>query len=123
VIESADELFWRRDGSSFPVTLKGTPLRTASGEIAGAVITFSDDTVRRGAEAERERLIAELQDALTHIKTLSGIIPICMHCKKIRDDKGYWNRLEEFIHEHTELEGFSHGLCPECFEKYYPEEG
>lgn len=70
------------------------------------------------AEDERDRLIAELQDALAQVKALSGIIPICMHCKNIRDDQGYWNRLEQFITEHSEAQ-FSHGLCPSCAEEHY----
>jgi len=61
-----------------------------------------------------------LEEANSKITQLSGIIPICMHCKGIRDDKGYWNRLEKFISEHSEAK-FSHGLCPDCKKKYYPE--
>jgi len=67
---------------------------------------------------EKEELIAKLQDALSEIKTLRGIIPICMHCKNIRDDKGYWNRVKTYVTEHTEAE-FSHGICPKCTNKYY----
>ena len=69
---------------------------------------------------ERELSIIELQNALTEIKTLKGILPICSHCKKIRDDKGYWNQLEAYIREHSDAE-FSHSLCEECAKKYYPE--
>ncbi|MBU1196154.1 MAG: hypothetical protein KKE62_17595 [Proteobacteria bacterium] len=64
----------------------------------------------------------ELKDAHAKIKTLSGIVPICMHCKEIRDDKGYWNQLEKYISEHSEVT-FSHGLCDKCLEKYYPGPG
>lgn len=63
---------------------------------------------------------AELQEALTKIKTLSGLLPICASCKKIRDDKGYWNRIETYISDHSEAE-FSHSICPECTKKLYPE--
>lgn len=70
---------------------------------------------------KREKLIAELEVALEEIRTLEGIIPICMHCKGIRDDKGYWNVLEKYITEHSDAQ-FSHGICDECMEKYYPEE-
>lgn len=62
----------------------------------------------------------ELQEANSKIKVLGGIIPICMHCKKIRDDKGYWNQLEKFIAENSEAQ-FSHGICDPCLEKYYPD--
>ena len=70
-------------------------------------------------EEEREKLIGELQEALAKAKLLSGLLPICASCKKIRDDKGYWNQIELYIWEHSEAE-FSHGLCPECTEKLYP---
>ena len=71
---------------------------------------------RKRVEKEREKLISDLQAALAEIKTLSGIIPICAKCKKIRDDKGYWEQVEVYIRDHTEAE-FSHGLCPECAAK------
>lgn len=71
------------------------------------------------AEIEREKIIIELQDALAKVKTLSGLIPICASCKKIRDDKGYWNQIEAYIEEYSDAE-FSHGICPECVKKIYP---
>jgi CheY-like chemotaxis protein len=70
------------------------------------------------AEAERKKLIRELQQALAEIKTLKGIVPICASCKKIRDDKGYWQQLEAYIREHSQAE-FSHGICPDCARKLY----
>ena len=69
---------------------------------------------------ERGRLIAELQDALGKVRTLSGLLPICACCKKIRDDKGYWNQIESYIQKHSDAE-FSHGICPDCFKALYPE--
>jgi len=72
---------------------------------------------RRRAESEREHLIAELTQAMTEIKTLEGIIPICASCKKIRDDHGYWNQLEKYLTEHSGAR-FSHGLCPDCLQRY-----
>ena len=72
------------------------------------------------AEEERERLIRELQEALANIKTLSGLLPICFSCKQIRDDKGYWNQIETYIHDHTDA-NFTHGICPPCAQKLYPE--
>lgn len=72
---------------------------------------------------QRDSLIKrndELQKALTKIKTLSGLLPICASCKKIRDDHGYWTQLEHYISEHSEAE-FTHGCCPECMKKLYPE--
>jgi len=70
--------------------------------------------------SKMESLNKELQDRLNEIKTLSGLLPICAHCKKIRDDEGYWQQLEGFISHHTEAK-FSHGICPDCREKYFPE--
>ncbi|HEY6011163.1 MAG TPA: response regulator [Nitrospirota bacterium] len=68
---------------------------------------------------EREKLIADLQKALAEIKTLQGILPICSFCKKIRDDKEVWTRLENYISEHTDAQ-FSHSVCPDCARKMYP---
>jgi len=69
---------------------------------------------------ERKKLIDELQEALTRIKNLHGLLPICSNCKKIRDDKGYWNHVENYISSHSEAK-FTHGICPECTHKLYPE--
>ena len=74
---------------------------------------------RRKIEQEKEKLILELREAIERIKTLSGIVPICMYCKQIRDDKGYWNNLEKFISEHSEAQ-FSHSICPNCAKERYP---
>ena len=75
---------------------------------------------RRESEIEKERLIKELQKALAEIKTLSDLLPICAYCKNIRDDKGYWNKLESYITEHAGTR-FSHGICPDCMKKNFPE--
>ncbi|SRR5712692_288621 len=73
------------------------------------------------AEAGRETLILDLQEALNRIKTLKGLLPICAACKKIRDDKGYWNHIENYIRQHSEAE-FTHGICPSCAQKLFPED-
>jgi sigma-B regulation protein RsbU (phosphoserine phosphatase) len=62
----------------------------------------------------------ELSEALAQVKQLKGLLPICMFCKKIRNDKNYWQKVEDYLTEHTEAD-FSHSICPECLEKYYPE--
>ena len=79
-----------------------------------------DIAERKRVQEEREKLIAQLQEALSRVKLLSGMLPICAHCKKVRDDKGYWNQIEVFVREHSEAE-FSHGICPECLKSLYPD--
>ncbi len=73
---------------------------------------------KRRAEEEKERLIVELQNALANIKTLSGLLPICASCKKIRDDDGYWTMVETYLADRSDAE-FSHGICPDCGVKLY----
>ena len=75
---------------------------------------------RNKAEKERDQTITELQKALSEVKKLSGLLPICSHCKKIRDDKGYWKQIEAYIQEHSEAH-FSHSICRECAKKLYPD--
>jgi DNA-binding response OmpR family regulator len=82
-------------------------------------IKQAEDALRE-KEKEQQKLISELQEALAEIKTLKGFIPICASCKKIRDDEGYWNQLEAYISKHTDAV-LSHGMCPECAEKYRKE--
>lgn len=84
------------------------------------MVHVEDITARRKAEREKENLIIELNEALDKIKTLHGIIPICAHCKNIRDDKGSWNQLEQYITTHSEAQ-FSHGICPDCMKELYPD--
>lgn len=75
---------------------------------------------RKRAEIEKDKLIVELKAALNKVKTLSGLLPICASCKKIRDDKGYWNQIENYIASHSNAE-FSHSICPDCVKKLYPD--
>jgi PAS domain S-box-containing protein len=84
------------------------------------LVSNTDITALRTAEEERERLINELQEALANIKTLRGLIPICSNCKKIRDDKGYWQQVEVYFKDRSEAE-FTHGICPDCMKKLYPD--
>ena len=78
-----------------------------------------DITARKQAEKEKVAIIKQLQQALAEVKTLRGIIPICMFCKQIRDDKGYWEQVEVYVHKHSEAD-FSHGICPNCLRERYP---
>jgi PAS domain S-box-containing protein len=109
----------RKDGRVFFGELTGVPIVTGTGR-TGFLGIIRDVTERTKAAAERERLIGELRDALSKVKTLSGFIPICASCKKIRDDKGYWNQIESYVRDHSDAE-FSHGICPDCMVKLYPE--
>ncbi|MEI6207943.1 MAG: response regulator [Desulfuromonadales bacterium] len=116
------------------ITALGQPEEESQGLKLGAVdyVTkpFNPDLVllrvRNHLELKDQRDVLEqrtleLEKALTEIKVLKGIIPICAQCKKIRDDQGYWNQLEVYISEHSDAE-FSHGLCPACIKELYPEQ-
>lgn len=96
------------------------PIMNDEGRVTKIAIFAHDITQRKHLELERERLIAELRQALSRVKTLSGFLPICASCKKIRNDEGYWQQIEAYIRENTDAD-FSHGICPECAQKLYPE--
>ncbi|MBA4367067.1 MAG: hypothetical protein C0403_05445 [Desulfobacterium sp.] len=87
---------------------------------AAVLVIIRDISERKRAEEERERLITELQKAIADIKKLSGLLPICSSCKKIRDDNGNWKQIESYIKENSEAE-FSHSICPECAKRLYPD--
>lgn len=108
----------RKNGVEFPVELSLSSYN-ADGHWH-AVGTIRDISDRKWAEQEREKLILDLQKALIDVKQLSGLLPICSYCKKIRDDKGYWKQIESYIHQHSQAE-FSHGICPDCAKEHYPE--
>ena len=110
----------RKDGTQGFHELFASLMRDGNGKPIGFRGIAHDITERKLAENEREKLIKELQDALAEVKRLSGLLPICSHCKKIRDDKGYWNRIESYLQDHSNAE-FSHSVCPECAKKYYPD--
>ena len=88
--------------------------------LADTVKKHNERLARIRAEEEKERLIEQLQAALKEVKKLSGLLPICANCKKIRDDSGYWKQIEAYIRDHSEAE-FSHSICPECARELYPE--
>jgi len=96
--------------------------RTQTGAPRRIIGTITDISLRKRHETEREALITALQDALDKIKTLSGLLPICSLCKKIRDDRGYWNQIESYIAAHADVD-FSHSICPECADRHFPDLG
>lgn len=106
------------NGVSRCFIVTATPLLDKTGRRTGIIESFQDISARRQLEQEKEQLITDLQEAMTKVKLLSGFLPICASCKKIRDDKGYWTQIETYIRNHSEAE-FSHGICPECAEKLY----
>jgi PAS domain S-box-containing protein len=107
-----------QDGRLVPVSLTISPIRNQDGRIIGASTIARDITAERDAMLAQNALIERLQNALAEIKTLRGLLPVCMHCKKIRDDHGFWQQMEAYFHAHTNVE-FSHGLCPQCFDQHY----
>jgi PAS domain S-box-containing protein len=112
--------FRRADGSLFWVEITARALRDG---VSGTIFyegSVEDISQRHAAEEERDRLIRGLTDALGRVKKLSGLLPICSSCKKIRDDQGYWNQLEVYISEHSDA-SFTHSFCPECVRRLYPE--
>jgi PAS domain-containing protein len=96
------------------------PLRDKSGRITGRLMVFRDITARRRLERERVTLIDDLRRALAEVKELTGLLPICARCKRIRDDGGYWQAVEIYLRDHSNAQ-FTHGICPECADEMYDE--
>ncbi|NTV15692.1 MAG: PAS domain S-box protein [Desulfobulbaceae bacterium] len=116
---SKAEVYARKDGIVFPVAIITAPI-IEEGKTVASITSFQDISEQKRNEQEREQLITELQTALSELKTLRGILPICSFCKKIRDTKGAWTQMESYISRHSEAQ-FSHGICAECMAKHYPE--
>jgi len=116
----------RRTGERVWISWTNKAILDQHGNVTGILSVGNDITERKQAEEERKILIQklqqtlkELQEALAKVKTLSGLLPICASCKKIRDDSGYWKQIEAYIREHSDAT-FTHGICPECVKKLYP---
>lgn len=105
----------RKDGEVFPVEVSSRAFTI--GGVGYLHSLVRDLTVQREMEAEQRRLLDELLEALANVRTLSGLLPICMYCKKIRNDQGYWDRIETYIGQHSNAE-LSHGMCPECYDQH-----
>lgn len=97
------------------------PVVADTGQVVGVCFNAMNITARKQVETEREQLITELKEVLTQVKRLSGLLPICASCKKIRDDQGYWHQVESYLQDHAGVD-FSHGICPDCRLMLYPKE-
>ncbi len=96
-------------------------MATGFGELAAIALQNSRNLDEKNqAEKQREKMIIDLQKALSQVKQLSGLLPICSYCKKIRDDKGYWKQIESYIRDHSDAE-FSHSICRDCAKEHYPD--
>lgn len=108
------------DGSVTPVLYNASFFRNASDEIQGVFVAARNISEIKQEQEKREKLILELQDAISNVKQLQELLPICASCKKIRDDKGYWHQVEEYLNKKNDML-FSHSICPDCARELYPE--
>ncbi len=109
-----------KDGSTIWTDVKASFIRDEDGKPTDILGITRDISDRKEMEFEREKYLKELQSAINEVKQLSGLIPICASCKKIRDDEGYWSSIEKYISSHSSAQ-FSHSLCPECAARIYPD--
>jgi PAS domain S-box-containing protein len=114
-----EKRYVKKTGETLWVNLTVAAIRGQKGEVLYALGMVEDISRRKLAELERERLVRDLQQALDKIKALRGLLPMCAWCKKIRNDKGYWQKVEIYIQEHSDA-SFTHGICPECLNKVDP---
>lgn len=111
--------FQTKQGLDLCTIVSATAIFNSNGEFAGSFGMITDITALKRTEEQLNQKLSELNQALDQVKTLKGILPICMSCKKIRDDQGYWEQVEVYVRDHTEAE-FSHGICPSCIKELYP---
>ncbi|MDD3815385.1 MAG: PAS domain S-box protein [Desulfocapsaceae bacterium] len=112
--------FWHKNGTRIHLRVTEVPLLDDNGNVLGIEGIVQDITKLKQAEVDRESAIKKLEKALSEIKTLRGILPLCSFCKKIRDDKGYWEQVDVYINKYSEAD-ISHSVCPECLKKHYPD--
>lgn len=110
----------RKDGSTYLERAAISGFRERTGNFTHYIAIKEDITEEKRVQTERKKLIRELQTALQEVKTLSGLLPICASCKSIRNDQGYWHQIETYVEAHSTAT-FSHGICPACIRKLYPE--
>ncbi len=121
IVRQVEDTLVTKKSETIPVNISVSILHEKDGEKAGYVLVARDITSQKIAEDEKNKLIAELREAMENVKTLKGFIPICAKCKKVRDDQGYWSQIEKYISEHSEAL-ISHGICPECAQELYGNE-
>ena len=113
-----DLLAMKKDGSEFPVEIGLNPVHTEQGLLF--ITTLIDISKRRVLEEERDKLFHELKTAHDNVKTLKGMLPVCMNCKNVRDDEGYWEKVDSYIAKHSDAT-ITHALCPQCAKELYPD--
>lgn len=116
-VEGSTEIEVLRSGQE-PVTVEMKVSEILWQESSNYLASLRDVTKRKNEEKERQQLVSELKEALANVKRLSGLLPVCASCKKIRDDEGHWNQMETYIEKYSDAL-FSHGICPECADSLY----
>jgi len=116
-VKDFETVRYGKDGRMIHVALSVSAVRNGNGKMFGASIIARDIGERVRAEKERETLFRQLQASLAEVEMLSGLLPICASCKKVRDDQGYWTQVEVYVRDRTNAE-FTHGICPECVKRY-----
>ncbi len=107
-----------KTGECLDIQMSTAIVKDTMGNHLESIVIHRNITPLKKATQEKEMLISELKEALANLKTLSGLLPICAKCKKIRDDKGYWNNLEKYIEQHSDVM-FTHGMCQDCEKELY----
>ena len=113
--------FWHKDGRRVHLRTTELPVLDEQGAVVAIEGIVQDITEIKQAEARREKAILQLEKALSEIRTLRGILPLCSFCNKVRDDQGYWEQVDVYLQKYSQAD-ISHGICPECMKKNYPEE-
>jgi PAS domain S-box-containing protein len=112
---------YRKDGSRIWVEGRASRITDAAGRVVGILGLANDISDRKRSEADRELLIGQLQEALSAVKTLRGLVPLCAWCKQVRNDRGSWRQLEAYLQENLDV-SVTHGICPACAEQFVTEE-
>jgi PAS domain S-box-containing protein len=119
-VETFETVRRRKDGKYVEVLLTVSPIRDAAGQVVAVSSIARSIAQHKEEERLRLKLIEELTQALARVKTLTGLLPICAACKRIRNDQGYWEQVETYVKEHTNAE-FTQSICPDCAGHFVPE--